>query len=456
MSKVLAIIPARGGSKAIKKKNIRIFDGKPLIYYQVKAAQNSKYIDNIIISTDDEEVANICIEYDNVDIIHRPSEISGDFSRSEQALIHAVTEYEKETKNLVDIVVFLQATSPLNKTDYIDKLIEKIHTGYDSAFCAIEDYGFFLNDKDIEKRPMRQEKEPKIRETGNCWTIKKEALLKYNNRLAGKIGYILINKWDSLEIDEPEDIPIIKSILEQRNRQTSNNYYKKRQGVLPANFEENYWDTTIDPDGNIRKKKEEKEQFIKNAKSIIDYINTLKEGKILDIGCGYGYLLSVVNNNWEKHGTELSNFTTKTASQYASIYTGDLLKSNYLPSSFDVISLYHVIEHLETPELYIKYINNLLKIGGKLIVSTPDFNCITAQRFKENFRLLHDQTHISLFSTESLKNMLYDNGFEVEKVEYPFFDSEYFTKENLHRLFDTSKISPPFYGNIVNIFAYKC
>ena len=69
--------------------------------------------------------------------------------------------------------------------------------------------------------------------------------------------------------------------------------------------------------------------------------------------------------------------------------------------------------------------------------------------------MLHDKTHVSLFSDFSLKNLLEDFGFVVDRIEYPFFETKYFTNENLLRLFDTSKISPPFYGNIMSLYARK-
>ncbi|MGD9580898.1 MAG: methyltransferase domain-containing protein [Vampirovibrionia bacterium] len=455
MSEIVAIIPARGGSKGIKKKNIRIFDGKPLIYYQIKAAQDSKYITSIIVSTDDDEIEKIVKQYEKVEVIKRPQDIADDLSKSEDALIHAVEQLEKQCRN-IELVVFLQATSPLTKTSYIDDSIEKIFNGCDSVCSAIEDYGFFIDEKETLIRPMRQNKIPKIRECGNCWVIKKDVLLKERNRLAGNVGYNLIDRWDALEIDEPEDIPIIKAILTQRNRQENNTYFRKRYENTNPEYEENYWGKTIDPDGKVRNKQQEKELFLQDASSIVTYINSLEPGKILDVGCGFGFLLSAINDKWVKFGTEISGYASEVAQEYGEIYLGELVNTNYSSEEFDVVNLYHVIEHLIDPKIYVNIINDLLKVGGKFIITTPDFESITAERFKDKFRLLHDQTHISLFSTQSLINLLVDNGFEIEKVEFPFFESRYFTEENLMRLFETDKMSPPFYGNIVTVYAYKC
>ena len=88
-------------------------------------------------------------------------------------------------------------------------------------------------------------------------------------------------------------------------------------------------------------------------------------------------------------------------------------------------------------------------------MTTPNFDSGVARRFGKNYRLLHDKTHISLFSDCGLKQLLEDYGFFIDRIDYPFFETEYFTKENLLRLFDTQKVSPPFYGNVMTIYARK-
>jgi hypothetical protein len=90
-----------------------------------------------------------------------------------------------------------------------------------------------------------------------------------------------------------------------------------------------------------------------------------------------------------------------------------------------------------------------------LIVGTPNFDSACARRFGERYRLLHDQTHISLFSRESLDRFLWDHGFFVERVEFPYFETRYFTTENFERLKDKDGVSPPFYGNIMTFYCRK-
>ncbi|MBI2062877.1 MAG: class I SAM-dependent methyltransferase [Candidatus Yanofskybacteria bacterium] len=217
-------------------------------------------------------------------------------------------------------------------------------------------------------------------------------------------------------------------------------------------YEKSYWGEAVDPDGNKRNLLKEWDQQVKNRKHIAGFLKQVKPGRILDIGCGPGFLLSVLDKKWDKYGTDISK--SKTAldicSKYARVYQGELPRINFNKKYFDVVVLNHVIEQLPKPLEYIKEIKRILKKGGVLIIETPDFDSGCARRFKKNFRLLHDSDHVSLFTSFSLVKMLEDYGFEIMRVEYPFFDSAYFTKENLLRLFDNKKVSPPFYGN--NIF----
>jgi 2-polyprenyl-3-methyl-5-hydroxy-6-metoxy-1,4-benzoquinol methylase len=120
-----------------------------------------------------------------------------------------------------------------------------------------------------------------------------------------------------------------------------------------------------------------------------------------------------------------------------------------------LVIAYHVIEHLKNPTLFIKKIKKLMSKGSYLIIGTPDFDSSMSRLFKNNYRMLHDKTHISLFSSESITRLLVDSKFLVKKFDYPFFDTTYFTKKNLLRMFDRNKISPPFYGNFMTIVAKK-
>ena len=230
-------------------------------------------------------------------------------------------------------------------------------------------------------------------------------------------------------------------------------YYTRREGQPPSEFEEGYWGVVRDPDGNVRDLSKERDKKVEDLKAELQFINVMPPGRILDVGCGLGHLLSGVNPEWERHGVEISEYAAERAATHGTIVTGDLQSACYPDAWFDVVTLYHVIEHMEDPVAELREIRRVLRPGGWLVVGTPNFDSACARRYGDRFRMLHDKTHISLFSAESLRRLLEDHGFNVEWEDYPFFDTRYFTKENLERLFDDRQISPPFYGSIMTFFA---
>lgn len=235
-------------------------------------------------------------------------------------------------------------------------------------------------------------------------------------------------------------------------------YYFRRTSSDEAQvFEENYWGAVVDPDGHVRNMEDPSERQSKRdlAADELRFVNGMTAGKILDVGCGTGAFLEGVQESWEKFGVELSGFAAEVASRYCDVFHGTLAEARYPDNHFDVVILFHVIEHMKDPEKELLEIRRVLKTGGILIVGTPDFDSACARRYGENFRLLHDETHISLFSERSLQTLLEDSGFQVVKTEYPFFETKYFTIENLERLFEKKGMSPPFYGSIFSKFAVK-
>lgn len=233
------------------------------------------------------------------------------------------------------------------------------------------------------------------------------------------------------------------------------NYFKKRKPKKKVEYEQNYWGTVVDPDGNVRNRLQEREKHLEDIKEELSFLNSLPAGIILDVGCGLGFLLSGLKPGWEKHGVEVSRMAAEHAARWGKIHAGELAEAKFPDEFFDVVVMHHVIEHMEDPVSAIKEAYRSLKPGGVLLLGTPDFDSGCARRFGDNYRLLHDDTHVSLFTNESMHRFLRDHGFIIERVEYPFFETRHFTKENLMRLFDTSKISPPFYGNFMTFYCRR-
>ena len=120
--KIIAIIPARGGSKGIPRKNLRLLARKPLIAYSIETALKSKWIDRVIVSTEDEEIAEISRE-DGAEIIERPKEMARDDSPTIDAIFHALEVLKVENYE-PDITILLQPTSPLRTVEGIDNAIK--------------------------------------------------------------------------------------------------------------------------------------------------------------------------------------------------------------------------------------------------------------------------------------------------------------------------------------------
>lgn len=213
---IVCIIPARGGSKGIPKKNIIDVAGKPLVAWSIEQALKSKYLKNsVFISSDCDEILSVSKSY-GAKTIKRPDDIADDKASSESALFHSIFEIEKQYGK-IDLIVFLQATSPLRETKDIDNAIEElINKDLDSLFSAseLEDFFIWTYDKnnsltslnyDFLNRKRRQEVSAQFVENGSIYVFKPQVLFDYNNRLGGKIGMSLMDSWKMYEIDTLED-----------------------------------------------------------------------------------------------------------------------------------------------------------------------------------------------------------------------------------------------------------
>ena len=216
---VLAIIPARGGSKGIPRKNLRPLAGKPLLAHSIQQARQTRCITRLVVSTDDEEIGAVAREF-GAEVIRRPAEISGDAASSEAALLH-VLDYLREAEGYEpDLVVFLQATSPLREPDDIQNAVNTLQEYQaDSLFSACEFHGFLWRREgdqprslnyDYGRRPRRQEAPEDVRENGSIYVFKPVILRQHENRLGGKIAVYLMSPANSVEVDRPEDLERIQ------------------------------------------------------------------------------------------------------------------------------------------------------------------------------------------------------------------------------------------------------
>ncbi len=219
---IVAIIPARGGSKTILKKNIKLLDGKPMIAYTIEAAKNSKNVDRVFVSTDDEEIAKVSRKY-GAEIVYEEDENIDQFDLSKESYLdYAVRAIEKEGI-IINLIVFLQCTSVFRGTKEIDKGIDMIRNkGYDSAitaFPSVRYYGELKNGCYIPFRKVRERKQsttPWYCDDGAMYIIKRDLFEKVKNRYGGKIGIVETTETFSPEIDYPYDWWLVEKLIERK------------------------------------------------------------------------------------------------------------------------------------------------------------------------------------------------------------------------------------------------
>jgi N-acylneuraminate cytidylyltransferase len=206
--KNVAFIPARGGSKGIKNKNIRELKGKPLLYWTVKACVEADSVEMVFVSTDSDEIKNAVnsFGFDKVHVVTRSAQSASDNATSESALLEFCENHEFEK------VIFLQATSPLTKSFDIDGAFDKMETeGSDSIIAAIKNHQFLWStdgkplNYDPNNRPRRQDWDGYYIENGAFYISKRGAILKSKCRISGKIDFWEMDSKTFFELDEESD-----------------------------------------------------------------------------------------------------------------------------------------------------------------------------------------------------------------------------------------------------------
>jgi N-acylneuraminate cytidylyltransferase len=225
--RVVAIIPARGGSKGIPRKNLIDFCGRPLLAWSILQASLAQGVDEVFVTSNDEEILGVAREYGATPIL-RPAELATDTATSEAALEHALTVIEQERKGPVDLVVFLQATSPLREPSDIDGAIRTLRAeGADSLFsmALLDDFCMWTRTGgelkglgfDPWNRGRRQDREPILLENGSIYVFKPEVLRTVGNRLGGKLAVHEMAFWKSYEIDEIHQVELCRYYFERHN-----------------------------------------------------------------------------------------------------------------------------------------------------------------------------------------------------------------------------------------------
>ncbi|MCR6573847.1 acylneuraminate cytidylyltransferase family protein [Campylobacter insulaenigrae] len=221
----LAIIPARGGSKGIKNKNLTLLRGKPLLYYTIKAAKESKYIDKIVLSSDNDDILSYG-KSQGIEILKRPEELALDDTTSDQVVFHTLANYKN-----YESAILLQPTSPLRTNKHIDEAFCIFTDENTNALISVCEYDnkilkAFVCDENGNLKGvcndnypfMPRQKLPKTyMSNGAIYIIKTKEFLNNLSFLQDTTKYYLMDYISSIDIDNMEDLIKVENILCQSN-----------------------------------------------------------------------------------------------------------------------------------------------------------------------------------------------------------------------------------------------
>ncbi len=222
----IAFIPVRAGSKSIPLKNIKNLNGKPLVYWTTKAANDANCIDKVIVATDSVEIKSIVESFglEKVSIYNRKAENATDTASTESVMLEYINQSDL---SMDDNFFLIQATSPMLKSEHIDGMFKYFtQSGADSIFSCVVEKQFhwrFVGQNglvepvnyDYKNRPRRQEFEGLVAENGACYINSVGNVLRYKCRLSGKITYYELPSYTAYEIDEESDWIVVEELMKK-------------------------------------------------------------------------------------------------------------------------------------------------------------------------------------------------------------------------------------------------
>lgn len=203
---ILGLIPARGGSKGVLRKNIRPCAGKPLIAWTIEAARRSRLLDRFVVSTEDAEIAAVACRWGS-EVLERPAELATDEATTEDVMRHALANYPQ-----AEVLVLLQPTSPIRDRDLVDRCIQQfLATGVDSLatgfVCKYVEYG--------KPAPRRQDIPGFFYDDGSVYVIRAD-LIRRSDRYGQKLGRVETDREQNVEIDDEFDFWLAEQVLLER------------------------------------------------------------------------------------------------------------------------------------------------------------------------------------------------------------------------------------------------
>jgi len=216
--RVFCVIPARGGSQGVPRKNLALVGGRPLVARAVSSALAAPCVDAVVVSTDDEEIAAVA-RAAGAEAVMRPDALSGDTASSESALLHALDRLEHDP----EVTVMVQCTSPFIDPADLDAAVRRVLDGEaDSVFSGLRTHEFQWRatgtggvtgvGHDPARRPRRQDRAPHYRETGAFYVMRTSGLREHRHRFFGRIDVQPVPTAHAVEVDEPADLELARAI----------------------------------------------------------------------------------------------------------------------------------------------------------------------------------------------------------------------------------------------------
>lgn len=218
--KVLAVIPARGGSKGIPHKNMRLMAGKPLIAYSIENALSSELIDAVVVTSDSDEIRAFASQYDGVMAFDRQSELAEDAVTLDPVIYDATVRWEKAMGERCDVVVTLQPTSPLLSTKTLDSALRAFLSSEDDTLISVVNAPHLSWEAGpdgrpksaYEKRLNRQQLPPRYLETGAFFMARRGSVTP-QSRIGAQVGVFEVPAEEAADIDSREDWIVCESLL---------------------------------------------------------------------------------------------------------------------------------------------------------------------------------------------------------------------------------------------------
>ncbi len=224
--RILCVVPARGGSKGVPRKNLRVVGGKPLIVWTLERALATRPAMDVVVSTDDEEIAAVARAAGALVPFLRPADLARDTTPTEPVVRHAIAQ-ARQADAAPDAVMLLQATSPVRLPGTLSRAVAQLEaTGVDSLVGVVPQAPFIWTEGtadagptsayDVTARPRRQDLTPatlRYRETGSLYLTRTWVYDELDNRIGGRVGLFVMDELEGIDVDTELDLEVADRIL---------------------------------------------------------------------------------------------------------------------------------------------------------------------------------------------------------------------------------------------------